>query len=52
LGGWNANNVSLAYRDVGGGRLWLVESDWQDQDPRFSAESLALMQYMVMNAAE
>ncbi|MFN3201073.1 MAG: scavenger receptor cysteine-rich domain-containing protein [Bradymonadia bacterium] len=47
LGGWDANTVSLAYINVSGGRLWLVESDWQDTDPDFSADSLTLMQYMV-----
>jgi len=47
LGGWNADTVSLAYIDVGDGRLWLVESDWQDGQGTFTAESLALMQYMV-----
>ena len=30
LGGFDANNVSLAYLDLGLGRLWMVESDWQD----------------------
>jgi hypothetical protein len=30
LGAFDANNVSLAYLDLGLGRLWLVESDWQD----------------------
>ena len=30
LGGWDANSVSLAYRNRGSGRLWLIESDWQD----------------------
>jgi hypothetical protein len=49
LGGWNADTVSLAYIDVGNGRLWLVESDWQDNAETFTAESLALMQYMVLN---
>ena len=30
LGGWDAANVSHGYIDVGSGRLWLVEIDWQD----------------------
>ena len=30
LGAFDANNISLAYLDLGLGRLWLVESDWQD----------------------
>jgi hypothetical protein len=49
LGGWNADTVSLAYIDVGNGRLWLVESDWQDSANTFTAESLALMQYMILH---
>lgn len=47
LGGWDVASVSLAYRDRGSGRLWLVEADWQDNEGMFSAESTSLMQYMV-----
>jgi hypothetical protein len=47
LGGWFDGAVSLAYRDRGGGRLWLVEADWQDSEAAFDADSLALMKYMV-----
>jgi len=47
LGGWDAATVSLAYRDRGEGRLWLVESDWQDGDPVFTDASRDLMRYMV-----
>ena len=32
LGGWSEEQVSLAYRDLGAGRVWLVESDWQDSN--------------------
>jgi hypothetical protein len=51
LGGWNANDVSLAYLDFGQGRLWLVESDWQDT-PDFEPDidltlSDALLGYMI-----
>ncbi|MBI2893271.1 MAG: hypothetical protein HYY06_06940 [Deltaproteobacteria bacterium] len=47
LGGWDAFSVSLAYRDRGAGRLWLVEADWQDNENYFSEESTSLMRYMV-----
>lgn len=47
LGSWGFRSVSLAYRDSGAGRLWLVEADWQDGDDSFTDASLALMQYMV-----
>lgn len=33
IGGWTeAGSVSHAYRDLGDGRLWLVEQDWQDNE--------------------
>jgi hypothetical protein len=38
--------VTLAYAQVGQGRLWLVESDWSDGDPTFTAQSTRLMRYM------
>ncbi len=47
LGGWSADTVSLAYIDVGVGRLWLVDIDWQDANGGFGDASLQLMQYMV-----
>ncbi|MEZ4464829.1 MAG: hypothetical protein R3F43_10090, partial [bacterium] len=49
LGGWNANTVSLAYVEVGLGRLWLVESDWQDGEESFNAASRQLLRYMIFN---
>ena len=49
LGGWDDISVSLAYIDHGDGRLWLVESDWQDNDVGFTAESLALMHAMILD---
>ena len=39
--------ISLAYRDLGAGRVWLVESDWQDSNPGFMESSRALMEYFV-----
>ena len=49
LGGWNEVDVALAYLDLGLGRLWLVESDWQDEQ-QFQADlapSDRLMAYMI-----
>ena len=37
LGGWRDDQVSLGYVEVGAGRLWLVESDWQDAETRGAA---------------
>jgi hypothetical protein len=39
--------VTLAYVQVGSGRLWLIESDWSDPDSTFSERSMRLMRYMV-----
>ncbi len=47
LGGWSAETVSLGYRDLGDGRLWLVEADWQDGAPEFSDASADLIASMV-----
>jgi len=49
LGGWDANNVSLGYVDIGSGRLWVVESDWQDNQASFTDTSRDLMAYMIAN---
>jgi hypothetical protein len=49
LGGPNSQAVTLAYRDLGAGRVWLVEADWTanavvdaTMDP-----SRGLMHYMI-----
>jgi hypothetical protein len=49
LGGWDANSVSIAYLDVGGGRVWLVDIDWQDTDSVGDAfaPSRQLLHYMI-----
>ncbi len=47
LGGWDANSVSLAYRERGLGRVWLVESDWYDNEASFTDASRDLMRSMV-----
>ena len=54
LGGHVANVTTLAYRDRGAGRLWLVESDWQDQEtPAGGIEpTLGLMHYMITHARD
>ncbi|MCB9548300.1 MAG: hypothetical protein H6706_20990 [Myxococcales bacterium] len=49
LGGWNANTTSLAYRNLGAGRVWLVETDWQDSDDGFGAPARQLMRHMIFN---
>ena len=51
LGGWDANNVQLGYRDLGAGRVWIVEADWQDREQRFTDISRDLMAYMISGGA-
>lgn len=51
LVGWNNATVSIAYRDLGAGRLWLTDFDWQDTDtpeidPTY-ADTNSLMGYML-----
>ncbi len=45
LGGWAEGQVSVAYRDLGAGRVWLVEADWQDGQniTDLSLDMMALM---------
>lgn len=46
LAGWDSINVGLGYRNVGQGRFWAADFDWQDQDQ--SDPTLpALLGYMV-----
>jgi IPT/TIG domain-containing protein len=40
-------SVNLAYVKRGQGRVWLVESDWSDNDGLFNRTSRNLMRYMV-----
>jgi hypothetical protein len=52
IGGWTEQTVSLAYRDSGAGRLWLVEADRQDGANAGSPEeaaNLGLMRYMALH---
>jgi len=52
LAGWNGNAVSLSYRDLGKGRLWLVSSDWQDGEASYSIKKTEqLMSYMMTHRA-
>jgi hypothetical protein len=30
LAGWSATEVSIGYRDLGSGRVWITDFDWQD----------------------
>jgi hypothetical protein len=47
LGGWTPTTVSLAYRTLGLGRVWFVESDWRDNQAPDFASSITLMGYMI-----
>ncbi|MEM9453984.1 MAG: hypothetical protein AAGF11_07380 [Myxococcota bacterium] len=51
LVGWNNATVSIAYRDLGTGRMWITDFDWQDLeipeiDPSY-ADTNSLMGYMI-----
>lgn len=46
--GWASNGVSVGYRDVGAGRLWITDFDWQDNEVYPYADYTAgLMGYML-----
>ena len=49
LAGWSANNAAVGYIDVGAGRLWLVDVDWQDSQADQSQYTKQLMGYMILN---
>ena len=51
LAGWSPTAVSIAYRDLGQGRMWITDYDWQDlnigqNDPLFT-DTYNLMGYMI-----
>ena len=46
LGGWSPGTVSLGYLEVGAGRIWFAETDWQDH-PDMSETSRDLFAYMI-----
>ncbi len=51
LGGWDADNVSLAYFDIGNGRLWLLDIDWQDTEASGATfePTRQMMRHMMLN---
>ncbi len=46
LAGWDANHAGLGYRNVGRGRFWAADFDWQDFD-RDTDTLRSLMGYML-----
>jgi hypothetical protein len=46
LAGWDFSNVGLGYRDLGQGRFWAADFDWQDQDQN-DAMLPTLLGYMI-----
>ena len=52
LGGTGGAVVNLAYKDyLARGRVWFIESDWQDGALAFTAQSAGLMHYMILHGA-
>jgi len=49
LAGWSANSAAVGYIDVGAGRLWLVDVDWQDREASQTAYTRQLLGYMILN---
>ena len=47
LGTWSNGHVSLAYKTLGSGRVWFIESDWQDGGA--GSVNAPMMKYMVLN---
>ena len=47
LAGWNDQSAALGYRDLGAGRLWFVDVDWQDSQQSQTQYTKDLMGYMV-----
>lgn len=47
LAGWTAVQVGLGYRDLGTGRLWLTDWDWQDFEAVGTKYSHDLVGYMI-----
>lgn len=48
LGGWTANQVNFGYRDLGEGRLWVLDADWQDNENYWRAQSTQLMNALIV----
>lgn len=51
LGGWTDSTVQLAYRNADAGRVWLIESDWQDNEFGHQNDPIMnqLLSYMIQN---
>ena len=47
LGAWASGAVQLGYRDLGQGRVFALDADWQDRDNGWRNESAALMGAMI-----
>ncbi len=47
LGAWQSGRVQFGYRDLGQGRVFAVEADWQDNENSWQASSTALMGAMI-----
>src|SRR5262249_33481287 len=49
LAGWDAQNAAVGYRDLGTGRVWATDFDWQDTDtnPYVDPYTPTLMGYMM-----
>ncbi|MCB9537575.1 MAG: hypothetical protein H6704_15095 [Myxococcales bacterium] len=52
LGGWDDATTSLAYRDLGEGRVWFVATDWAAGGPDFGDGDLALLRTMVAGVGQ
>ena len=50
LAGWNENEASLGYLDVGAGRIWFVESNWFEQRDTFTELSFYMMESMILGS--
>lgn len=51
LAGWSATEVSIGYRDLGSGRVWITDFDWQDTNTVGAgyAYTEQLLGYMIIN---
>ena len=47
LGAWQSGQVQLGYRDLGQGRVFALDADWQDSDNSWTPASTALMGAMI-----
>ena len=47
LGAWQSGQVQLGYRDLGRGRVFALDADWQDSQDTWRPASTALMGAMI-----